>query len=162
MYNSLSTLKTSQLFRSIFTQNYSAAVRKRECYWKLCFMPNSIYLSRVVQIVVIEYGFNDNEMVILTVGNCIMIYRQTGNRYIPSRNTSGAGMFKHRCHCTISVRLITEFEYKGSVWLIQLLKYPPRWKEPISTPPGDRFHHHTLTPSLGASKILLSAMPTNK
>ncbi len=55
-------------------------------------MPNSIYLSRVVQIVVIEYGFNDNEMVILTVGNFIMIYRQTGNRYIPSRSTSGAGM----------------------------------------------------------------------
>ncbi len=54
-------------------------------------MPDSIYLSRVVQIMVIEYGFNDNEMVILTVGNCIMIYRQTGNRYIPSRNTSGAG-----------------------------------------------------------------------
>ncbi len=30
-----------------------------DCYWKLCFMLDSIYLSWDVQIMVIEYGFND-------------------------------------------------------------------------------------------------------
>ncbi len=65
MHNSFSTLfKTSQLFRPIFTQNettYSARCEHVRLNFKtvaLCW--DSIYLSWVVQIVVIEYGFNDH------------------------------------------------------------------------------------------------------
>ncbi len=47
-------------------------MRTWHCYWKLCIKLDSIYLLRVVQIMVIEYGFKNSfkdETVILTVGN---------------------------------------------------------------------------------------------
>ncbi len=54
--------------------NYYSVVHTRDCYWKLWFILDSIYYRELFKS---WYGWNN-------VGNVIMIYYQTGNRYIPS------------------------------------------------------------------------------
>ncbi len=63
MYNFLSPLLKPNSFLALFSlkkETTPHAVHMRDCYWKLCFMLDSIYLSWVFQIAVIKYGFNNN------------------------------------------------------------------------------------------------------
>ncbi len=73
LYNSLSILKTSQLFRPIFIQNETTHVR--------LLLRTVLYAGQYLFIAVIKYGFIDKWN-----GNTNRreFYHQTGNRCIPT------------------------------------------------------------------------------